>query len=175
MKHEKQLLLDEIKVHIQDSPSYLIAQYAKLSANKANDFRRQMAKIGVDFEVVRKRVLVKAASQAGIELTVDSLPGHIGIIMPRNDPIEATKAVLQYSDSNEGCFQLLGGRVDGLQVGAADMKRLSELPSKLEMRAQFLGLLEAPLAQTLAVMDALLSSVVYCLDNKSKDSELNQN
>ena len=61
MKHEKTLLLDEIRDQIQDTPSYLIAQYAKLSANKANDFRRQMAKIGVNFEVVRKRVLVKAA------------------------------------------------------------------------------------------------------------------
>ena len=169
MKHEKTLLLDEIRDQIQDTPSYLIAQYAKLSANKANDFRRQMAKIGVNFEVVRKRVLVKAAANAGIPLSVDSLPGHIGLILPSNDPIEATKAVLTYSKSNENCFTLLGGRVDGLHVGQADMTRLSELPSKPEMRAQFLGLLEAPLAQTLAVMDALLSSVVYCLDNKSKE------
>lgn len=170
MKHEKQLLLDEIKVRIQESPSYLIAQYAKLTANKANEFRRQMAKIGVDFEVVRKRVLVKAAENAGISLEVDALPGHIGIILPKSDPVEATKAVLQYSSSNENCFQLLGGRVEGLLVDAQDMKRLSELPTKPEMRAQFLGLLEAPMAQTLAVMDALLSSVVYCLDNKSKDA-----
>ncbi len=170
MKHEKQLLLDEIKGQIERSGSYLIAQYAKLPANKANEFRRQMAKMGVDFEVVRKRVLIKAAAASGVELSVDSLPGHIGIIMPKNDPIEATKAVLQYSEGNDNCFQLLGGRVDGLLIGAQDMKRLSQLPSKPEMRAQFLGLLEAPLAQTLAVMDALLSSVVYCLDNKSKEA-----
>lgn len=170
MKHEKQLLLDEIQVQVQQAPSYFIAQYAKLSANKANEFRRQMAKIGVDFEVVRKRVLVKAAACAGIELSVDQLPGHIGLILPKNDPIEATKAVLQYSDKNDGCFKLLGGKVDGIHVGAQDMKRISELPTKPVMQAQFLGLLEAPLAQTLAVMDALLSSVVYCLDNKSKDA-----
>ena len=50
------------------------------------------------------------------------------------------------------------------------MVRLSLTASKDEMRAQFLGLLEAPLAQTLAVMDAVLSSVVYCLDNKSKEA-----
>lgn len=170
MKHEKQLLLNEIQVHIQESPSYLIAQYAKLSANKANDFRRQMAKIGVNFEVVRKRVLVKAAASAGISLSVDHLPGHIGLLLPTSDPIEATKAVLQYSDSNDKCFELLGGRVEGLHIGKEDMVRLSLLPAKPEMRAQFLGLLEAPMAQTLAVMDAVLSSVVYCLDNKSKEA-----
>ncbi len=170
MKHEKQLLLDEIQGQVQHAPSYFIAQYAKLSANKANEFRRQMAKIGVDFEVVRKRVLVKAAAVAGIELSVDQLPGHIGLILPKNDPVEASKAVLQYSETNDNCFKLLGGKVDGIHVGAHDMKRISELPTKPVMQAQFLGLLEAPLAQTLAVMDALLSSVGYCLDNKSKDA-----
>jgi large subunit ribosomal protein L10 len=170
MKHEKQLLLDEIKQQIVQSPSYLVASYVNLSAIKANQFRREMAKIGVEFEVVRKRVLVKAAENAGIKLNVEDLPGHIGILLPKNDPIEATKAVLQYSDSNEGCFQLIGGRVEGHMVGAADMKRLSQLPGKQDMRAQFLGTLEAPQAQTLAVIEALLSSVVYCLDNKSKDA-----
>lgn len=170
MKHEKQLLLDEIKAQIAQSPSYLLTQYFKLSANKANEFRREMAKIGVNFEVVRKRVLVKAAENAGIALTLDNLPGHIGIIMPKNDPIEATKAVLQYSESHDNCFQLLGGKVEGHLIGLEDMKRLAKLPAKREMQAQFLGLLEAPMSQTLAVMDALLSSVVFCLDNKSKEA-----
>lgn len=171
MKHEKQLLLDEIKQQIVKSPSYLVASYANLTANKANKFRREMQKIGVNFEVVRKRVLVKAAENAGLALNVDELPGHIGILLPQNDPIEATKAVLQYSDSNDNCFQLIGGRVEGTMVGASDMKRLSQLPSKQGMRAQFLGLLEAPMAQTLAVIEALLTSVVYCLDNKSQENK----
>jgi large subunit ribosomal protein L10 len=34
-----------------------------------------------------------------------------------------------------------------------------------------LAVLEAPLSQTLAVMEALLSSVVYCLDNKAKQDD----
>ena len=35
-------------------------------------------------------------------------------------------------------------------------KQISKLPGKDEMRAQFLGLLEAPMAQTLAVMEAVI-------------------
>ena len=50
---------------------------------------------------------------------------------------------------------------------------MSKLPSKDEMRAQFLGTLEAPMAQTLAVMDALLTSVVHCLNNKVQLDEQN--
>ena len=83
MKHEKQLLLDEIKSQISQSQSFLIAQYQKLSAIKANEFRRAMDKIGVNFEVVKKRVLLKAAENVGVKLSLDDLPGSIGLIMPK--------------------------------------------------------------------------------------------
>jgi large subunit ribosomal protein L10 len=170
MKHEKQLLLDEIKSQIEQSQSFLIAQYAKLSAIKANEFRREMSKLGINFEVVKKRVFLKAAENIGVKLSLDELQGSIGILMPKNDPITAAKAILQYSDNNDNCFQLLGGKVEGHMIGAADMKRLSQLPSKSQMQAQFLGLLEAAPSQMLAVFEAVLSSVVYCLDNKSKEA-----
>jgi large subunit ribosomal protein L10 len=45
---------------------------------------------------------------------------------------------------------------------------ISKLPTLLEMRAQFLGLLEAPMTQTLGTIQAMLTSVIYCLDNKAK-------
>jgi large subunit ribosomal protein L10 len=51
---------------------------------------------------------------------------------------------------------------------ASDVEQISKLPGKDEMRSQFLGTLEAPLAQTLSVLEALLTSVMYCLENKSQ-------
>ncbi len=67
--------------------------------------------------------------------------------------------------------EVVGGRFEGKMYTGADVEKLSNLPSKDEMRAQFLSVLEAPMSQTLAVMEALLTSVVYCLDNKSKQEE----
>lgn len=168
MKQEKQLLLDDIQSQIVSEPSFFIAKYVKLTANRANDFRRQMAKAGVNFEVVRKRVLLKAANSAGVTLTLDTLPGHIGVLFTQNDPIESAKAVLKYSGDNDNCVELLAARVEGHMIGGDDVKQLAKLPSKKEMQAQFLGLLEAPMSQTLAVFEALLTSVVYCVDNKTQ-------
>ena len=47
-----------------------------------------------------------------------------------------------------------------------------KLPAKDEMRAQLLGLFEAPMSQTLSTMESLLTSVMHCLENK-KDKDLN--
>jgi len=170
MKKEKQLFLDQISDQVNASPTFLIAQYDKLTANQANEFRRKMQNVGVSFEVVRKRMLLKAAEKSGVKLSLEMLPGHIGVLFIAHDPIEATKAVLKFSDDNEKCMQLLGAQMEGHLISKEDVQALSKIPPKNELRAQFLGLLEAPMAETLGVMDALLTSVLHCVNNKSKEA-----
>jgi large subunit ribosomal protein L10 len=171
MRPEKGLLKKEIKDKFDRFGSFVIMQYERLSANAANEFRRQLGKAGGDVEMVRKRVMFKAAVDAGIALDHTSLPGHIGIVFLGEDPLEATKMVFKFSQEREKIIQVIGGRFDGQMYTGAEVERLSTLPSKDEMRAQLLSVLEAPLSQTLAVIEALLTSVPYCLDNKSKQEE----
>lgn len=169
MREEKELLKQEIKEKIERFDSFVIMQHIGLSANAANDFRREMGKIGGNLEMVRKRVLMKAAQDAGLQLDLSSLPGHIGIVFFGEDPIESTKTVFKFSQEREKVIQVIGGRFDGQLLTGDDVQRLSTLPGKDDMRAQFLSILEAPLSQTLAAIEALLASVPYCLDNKGKE------
>jgi large subunit ribosomal protein L10 len=174
MKQEKQLLLDEVRDQLQSHDSFVIMRYQGLNANKAHIFRREIAKLGGNIEVVRKRLLIKAAEAIGIKLDLEALPGHIGLILAGDDPIETTKAVYRFSQENDKKVEVIGGQFEGQMYTGEQVQALSMLPGKDEMRAQFLSTLEAPMSQTLAVMNALLTSVVFCLDNKSKlDAPIN--
>ena len=167
MRDEKQFLLDEIKELIDDSSAIVFARYERMNPNTASNFRVKIGQSGGAFEVVRKRILVKAIEAAGIKLDPELLQGHIGVIFAKDDPIQVTKIVYQFSKENEDVLQVLAGHFEGRVCSANDVEQISKLPSKDEMRAQFLGLLEAPMAETLSVMQALLTSVMYCLENKS--------
>ncbi len=171
MRQEKQILLDEIKEQMDKFPSFVIMRHIGLTANTVSDFRRSVFKMGGNVEFVRKRVLVKAAEAAGVDLKLEMLPGHIGLVFANKDPVELTKYVFQFSKDNDPAVEVIGGRFEGKLYNASQVEMLSTLPSKDEMRAQFLATLEAPMAQTLSVMDAVLTSVVYCLDNKCKQME----
>jgi large subunit ribosomal protein L10 len=171
MKHEKQLLLSEIHDQMKGVNSYIIAGYKNLTANRANGFRREIAKVGGNFEVIKKRLFVKILEQEGIKFDLMTLPGHIGLIFATKDPLELVKATCKFSKDNEEAFLLLGAKVEGEMLNGKDVEILSTLPSKDQMRAQLLGLFEAPMAQVLSVIEASLSSVVYCLDNKVAQAE----
>lgn len=168
MRDEKNLLLDEIKGKLQKSNSFIITRYSKLTPNVSHELRARLLKMGAELEVVKKRVFVKAAESFGVTLNVDEMQGHIGVVFSSQDALEAVKAVIAFGKGNEKIVDVIAGRVDGESYNAVQMKALSELPSKDEMRAQLLGLFEAPMAQTLAVVEALLCSPLYCLENKAK-------
>ncbi len=168
MIEEKQLLLDEVKEQINAFPSFVIMRYLGLKANKAGDFRRQIAALGGDVGVMRKRILRKAAKANGIDLDSIELDGHIGLVYSKNDAAEIAKCVYTFGQENEKTIAIAGGFIDGRVYQAADVVMLSQLPGKDEMRAQLLGLFEAPMAETLAVVDALLTSVIHCMENKCK-------
>lgn len=168
MREEKQLLLDEIKDLIDHFGDFSLVQYSRISANSMSDFRTNIAKLGGDVQMVRKRVLIKAASAAGIELEIATLPGHVGLVFGGTDSIETTKAVFEFSKATESALNVLGGCLDGKLYNAKDVEALSKLPGKDAMRAQLLGLFEAPARETVNVLNALLTAVPCCLENKSK-------
>jgi large subunit ribosomal protein L10 len=167
MRQEKQLLLDEIRQKMEASPCLILTRYSKWSAGTAHQFRRSVRAKGADFEVVRKRVFLKAAQAAGVSIPEDWLQGHIGVVFVQGDALAAAKEIDRFSQENESSLEVLGGRIDGLMMNGADVVALSKLPGKDEMRAQLLGLLEAPMANTLAVMEALLTSVAHAAENRA--------
>lgn len=169
MKQEKQLLLDEIQDQMRKQPSFILLQYAGLTANALNEFRATVAGRGGDIGVMSKRLLIKAAQNMGIQLNRADLDGHIAVVHADAELVlETAKYVCQFSKESEGKVKVVGGHIDGLLYSAEQVDLLATLPSKQEMRAQLLATFEAPMAQLLAVCEALLTSVPHCLENKVK-------
>ncbi len=168
MRKEKQLLLGQIQEMIEKSTSLVVTRYQKMNPNLFYDFRTKIGVTGGDFEVVRKRMLMKAAAIANLPLDYSALGGHIGILFAYNDPIATTKELIEFAHANEETFEIVLGQFEGKICTAKDVQAIASLPSKDELRSQFLATLEAPMSQTLSTFEALLTSVVFCLDNKAK-------
>lgn len=168
MRAEKQFLLDEIKEKIEKSNGFVVASYNKLTPNKARDFRDQLAEIGGEFEVVKKRVLIKAASTLGIQFEDGSFEGHVGVLFASEDPLPIAKKAVKYGEDNDNAIAVLAGHMDGLVMSAQEVVAVAKLPSKDELRAQIVGLLQAPMSQTVGVFNAAITSILHCLEAKSK-------
>lgn len=174
MRKEKQFLLDEIKDQLTTSNDFVITSYQGIDPNTAADFRMSIVDSGGLFCVVKKRVFLKAAAEAGITIDKEMLKGHIGIVYSGEDTVATTKAVYKFKNANDALLDVLGGLFEGKLCSPSDLKEISTLPSQEQMRAEFLGVLEAPLSGVVSVMEAAMSGVVSCMDQQVQKKESEQ-
>ena len=170
MRAEKQFLLDEIKEKIEGSNGFIVARYQGFSPAQSREFRDSVAELGGEFEVVKKRVFVKAASTMGIEFEDASFEGHVGVLFANDDATALAKSAVKYGEQNDDAISVLGGHMDGQLMSAEEVVAVAKLPGINELRAQIVGLLQAPMSQTVGAMNAALTAVLHCLEEKSKKS-----
>jgi len=125
MRAEKQLLLDEIKDKIDQSVALIVTKYQGMNPNLESVLRSTAINAGGGFQVVRKRVLMKAAEASGFALGREMLEGHIGLAYAKADAVQFTKAIYQFRKENEDVLHVLGGRFEGQIVTAKDVEQIS--------------------------------------------------
>ena len=174
MRPEKQLLLDEISEKVTTSKAMIITKYQKLSPNLSWNLSNLSTPQKCYFEVVKKRILKKALEKQGLKITLDQLQGHIGVFFINNDPMDGTKLLFKFKEENENVLEFVTGQFEDKTYSAEELTTLAKLPSKNEMRAQLLSIFEAPMAQTISIMQNVLTSTLHCMDNKVKKEESTQ-
>ncbi len=155
MRKEKPLLLDEIKQKIDASTAMIVTQYTRLEPNASWQFRAALAKKGSIFEIVRKRVFLKAITLAGVQIDESLLKGHVGVVfVGQPDAMASAKVIFEFSESNGQIFEVLCGTIEGKVVPGTEIQMLSKLPGIDEMRAIMLSLFTSPMSQMLSVLEA---------------------
>lgn len=171
MRAEKELLLNEVRETIEHEHGFLIARHKGLTAGMAHQLRSDLWKVGAEFEVVRKRLLYRAAEDAKVDLGPVQTEGHLGVVIASSDPVSTTKAVVDFGKAHEGAFELLSGRFDGVLYTVGDLMKLATLPDIDTLRAQVIGLFAAPMSQLLGGMQALLAAIPYCLHQRAEQNK----
>lgn len=167
MRKEKPLLLDEIKQKIDASTAMIVTRYDRLEPNASWQFRDALSKRGSSFEVVRKRVFLKAATLSGVQMDESLLQGHVGVVFVNQpDAMAPAKAVFEFSEGNGNIFQVLCGTLEGKIVLGPELEMLSKLPGIDEMRAIMLGLFTSPMSQMLSVLEAKVTATPSSVDNE---------
>ncbi len=168
MRKEKQFLLDEVHEKAKKAPAFILLNYQQMNPNLSYDFRVRLGQTEAELEIVGKRLFIKAAELIGQKFNREEIQGHLGIVFAYGDSAKATKTVVDFNQQNGDFFTVLGGLFEGRLCSAKDIETLSKISSKDELRAQFLGLLEAAPSQLLAVMEALVNKSADSVDSQSE-------
>lgn len=162
---EKRSAIREVSDLVAGSDYCFLLNYGGLSVTAFAALRAELRKAKSTVKVVKNAFLAKAAEAKGWKGLDDLLAGPTAAVTGSGDPAEVAKLIIAYLKKNDKA-SVKGARLESAALTAADVKVLSELPSKDMMRAMLLGTLLAPATSLVRVFTAPLTGVLYVLKAK---------
>ena len=139
---EKQESIQEIRGLVESNSAAVIVHYQGLTVAQIDVLRGQMRECNAQIKVI-KNSLAKLAVANTNNKELDSLLSGPTAIVVSNDPVGVAKNLTKFAKENASLV-LLGGIVDNQFVDKKAIAMLSDMPSKDELRAKIIGLLNAP-------------------------------
>lgn len=149
---QKQELVSNLNQVFQSSGVVVVSHYSGLTVREMTDLRRRMRAAGASFRVTKNRLTKLALSGTACEPLTDLFTGPTAIGFSE-DPISAPKVLAGFAKENEKLI-ILGGVMGETVLDTQGVKDLASLPSLDEVRAQIIGLLNAPATKVAGVLQA---------------------
>jgi len=155
---EKTAMATEIDERIAGALYMILADYDGMDMPLTNELKNSLRENGASYNVVKNRMLNRAMPEDISGL----LKGQTAMIYGNGDVVEVAKVIKKFTATKQKPV-IKGGFVEGKAVSAEDVVALAKLPSKDVLRAQLLGVLQAPSRNLASVMYQKVASLVYVL------------
>lgn len=141
-----------------------LIDFKGMKVEQVTSLRKKLHPVESEMQVVRNTLAKKALEQhpqlsAALK---DHLKGTNAIVFAYGDVPASAKTLTMFAKDVE-LLQLKTGVMDGAALNQDKIKFLSTLPSKEVLRAQFLGLLQAPMSKFVGTLNAVPSGFVRVL------------
>ena len=114
-----------------------------------SELRQKIRGTNSKYRVVKNTLVRKAAEGTAAEGVTKAFDGSTAIAYNSNDPVSLAKALTAYAKTNP-LFVFKAGIVEGRVVNIGDIANIAAMPSKEELIAKLLFLINSP-AQRIAV------------------------
>lgn len=139
---DKETAVASLRTRLESANLVLITSQTGLTVDEANALRRKMRAAGAEYKVMKNSlscIAVQGTPMAGLEAFFTG-PTAVSV---SQDPVATAKAAMEFANDNDK-LSVIGGFMDGQVLTKADIDRLSKLPSRDELRAQLIALLQTP-------------------------------
>ncbi len=167
-KERKNELVGQYIEMMDRSEGLVVTEYTGLTMKQIDELRRKVREAGGEFHIV-KNTLSKIAFESNNREIPDGLfEGSTAIVYAFEDAAGMAKTVLEFSRTAD-VVKVKGGYLAEKSITADQVRALSELPALPVIRAQLLGVIQAPaskLVRTLAEPARSLAAVMQAYSEK---------
>ena len=139
-------------------------EYHGLNVGDITKLRSEFFKADVEFKVAKNTLIKLAAEENKIAGLEEILKGSTALAIAYDEPVSPAKVIKEFTKDNE-LPSVKGILFGGEFMPGEDFKRLASLPSKEELLAKLVSMLNNPLQKLVSTLNAPLQNVAGVLNN----------
>jgi len=160
---EKVAAVEGLEQRLKASSVIILTDYRGLSVDEIGALRGRLRDADVEYRVTKNTLLALAAERCGLHILSAYLNGPTAAVFGKDDPGVAAR-LLQDFIRQYRKLEIKGAVIDGEALDADAVRLLATLPSRAELQARAIAMIQAPLRSLVTVLNSSASALVYVID-----------
>jgi len=169
-KEDKNKDLESLRQDLGDLKNLFVTGYEKLKVGQDFELRKVVRGAGGKYRVVKNNLASLASEGTPSEQVLKDLRGMTSLAYTTDDPVALAKALTAYAKANP-TFTFKAGIVEGRAIDVKQINDLATMPSKEEIFAKLLFLIQAPAQRLVTAMNAVGRNLAVVVDQGVKGNK----
>ncbi|HEX8194644.1 MAG TPA: 50S ribosomal protein L10 [Pyrinomonadaceae bacterium] len=170
-RKQKQEDLNALTEQFQNSNAALVIGFNKLTVAKDQELRNQLRDAGAKYKVVKNKLAIKAIEGTPFEGATEYFKGVSAIAFSEGDPVQLSKTLSKIVKDNGDIFNFKVGIVEGKVVDLKQVESLANLPSKEELIAKIMFLINAQAQRLATVINAVPRNLAVVVNQVAEQKQ----
>ncbi len=151
--NDKKAVVAEVAEQVANAQTIAIAEYRGIEVGHLTVLRKKARESGVYLRVMKNTLVRRAVAGTPFASLADHMVGPL-IYSVSADPVAAAKVLNDFAKTNDKLV-LKAGSYAGKVLDKAGMQALASIPSREELLARLLGVMQAPVSGFAVCLTAL--------------------
>ena len=150
---EKTDAIAQMTEALGSAPHAFLIDFQGISVPDVTELRRQIRATGSEYVVVKNTLALRAIKDAPIGALSEHFTGMTAVAWSKTDIVQLAKVLHQFGKTNPK-IKVKAALVEGRPVPAAALESLASLPTRPELVARLLGLMQSPVRRLVTVLSS---------------------